>query len=239
MLPDVRQVLAAGLADGLAGRLGGGPGDIPGDRLGGGPGDRLGDGALLVVMGTVAPAAMTELAVELAPRGVRLVDAPVSGGDVGAIDATLSIMVGGNAGDVTERAPVFAALGNTITHLGPLGSGQIAKACNQIVVAATLAALGEALTLARHGELDPQLLLNVLAGGLAASRVLDVKGNNLLSRDFTPGDERIFSSRIWGLRWRWGAVYERHCRLPRQWINFLRQCAGRGTKAKTTAVSSR
>lgn len=86
------------------GRLRGGPGDIPGDRLGGGPGDRLGDGALLVVMGTVAPAAMTELAVELAPRGVRPVDAPVSGGDVGAIDATLSIMVGGNAGDVAERA---------------------------------------------------------------------------------------------------------------------------------------
>jgi 2-hydroxy-3-oxopropionate reductase len=142
---------------------------------------------LLVVMGTVSPTAVQELGVRLKKQGVRLVDAPVSGGDVGAEAGTLSIMVGGDAEDVARLQPYFAALGTTVRHLGPLGSGQLAKACNQVVVAATLSAVSEALALAAKGGLDPDVVIEVLDGGLASSQALKLKKEKWLSHDFTPG----------------------------------------------------
>jgi 2-hydroxy-3-oxopropionate reductase len=122
----------------------------------------------------------------------------VSGGDVGAEQATLSIMVGGHPSDVARVRPLLQAMGTTVDHLGPLGAGQLAKACNQIVVAATLTALSEALVLARKGGLDDRRVFAVLAGGLAGSRVLEVKGPKLLSGDFRPGGAAAFQHKDLG-----------------------------------------
>jgi len=155
-------------------------------------------GSVLVVMGTVSPVAVRDLGARLEPAGVAVVDAPVSGGDVGAEQATLSIMVGGSPEDVARVRPYLEAMGTTVDHLGPLGAGQLAKACNQIVVAATLTALSEALVLARRGGLDPQRVFAVLGGGLAASRVLEVKGPKLLGGDFRPGGAASFQHKDLG-----------------------------------------
>jgi 2-hydroxy-3-oxopropionate reductase len=155
-------------------------------------------GSVLVVLGTVSPVAVRDLGARLEPAGVAVVDAPVSGGDVGAEQATLSIMVGGRPEDVTRVRPYLEAMGTTVDHLGPLGAGQLAKACNQIVVAATLTALSEALVLARRGGLDPQRVFAVLGGGLAASRVLEVKGPKLLGGDFRPGGAAAFQHKDLG-----------------------------------------
>jgi 2-hydroxy-3-oxopropionate reductase len=158
----------------------------------------MGTGSLLVVMGTVSPVGVRELGARLEPDGVSLVDAPVSGGDVGAEQATLSIMVGGRPQDVARVRPLLEAMGTTVDHLGPLGAGQLAKACNQIVVAATLTALSEALVLARKGGLDAQRVFAVLGGGLAASRLLEVKGPKLLGGDFRPGGAAAFQHKDLG-----------------------------------------
>lgn len=140
----------------------------------------------LVIMSTCSPVAVRELAATLAGHGVDVVDAPMSGGVLGAERATLSIMVGG-APQVVERVrPVLAAAGSTITRLGDVGAGSLAKACNQMVVAATLTALAEAMVLAEREGLDRDAVLGVLSGGLAASEVLDQKRHALASDDFTP-----------------------------------------------------
>ena len=116
---------------------------------------------------------------------VRLVDAPVSGGVEGATAATLSIMLGGSDPDAERAADVLRACGRPV-HLGPLGAGEVAKACNQLVVGTTTAALAEAAELAERSGLDPAALFDVLSGGLAGSRVLDVVGPRLVSKDYTP-----------------------------------------------------
>jgi 2-hydroxy-3-oxopropionate reductase len=158
----------------------------------------MGQGSVLVVMGTVSPVGVRELGARLEPAAVAVVDAPVSGGDVGAEQATLSIMVGGRPRDAARVRPFLAAMGTTVDHMGPLGAGQLAKACNQIVVAATLTALSEALVLARKGGLDPRRVLGVLAGGLADSRVLEVKGEKLLGHDFRRGGAAAFQHKDLG-----------------------------------------
>jgi len=146
-----------------------------------------GAGDVLVDMSTIAPRVARELAAEAAARGAAMLDAPVSGGDVGAQQGTLSIMVGGDA-DALERArPALEALGTRITHVGTNGAGQVVKACNQIVVGLTLEALGEALVLGSKAGVDPRAIVEALGGGLAASRVLEVRGPKLLARDFAPG----------------------------------------------------
>jgi 2-hydroxy-3-oxopropionate reductase len=155
-------------------------------------------GALVVVMGTVSPVAVRAWAGELAADGFRVIDAPVSGGDVGAQDGTLSIMAGGSPADVESLRGVFDAMGSVTRHLGPVGSGQLAKACNQIVVATTLAALGEAVTLGAKGGLDVDSLLDVLAGGLAGSRALEVKRAKLSEHNFTPGGSAAFQHKDLG-----------------------------------------
>ena len=138
-------------------------------------------------MGTVSPQAIIELEKELKAAQIRLVDSPMSGGDVGAISATLSLMVGCDATTFEELAEVFAAIGKTIRLVGPVGAGQLTKACNQAIVAINLTALGEAITLARKSGLDTKSVFDILAGGLANSQVLNIKREKIESGDFTPG----------------------------------------------------
>jgi 2-hydroxy-3-oxopropionate reductase len=142
---------------------------------------------VLVDMSTIAPRVARELAAEAAACGAAMLDAPVSGGDVGARDGTLSIMVGGEAEALDRARPALEALGTRITHVGSSGAGQVVKACNQIVVGLTLEALGEALVLGSKAGVDPQAVVDALGGGLAASRILEVRGPKLLARDFEPG----------------------------------------------------
>lgn len=145
------------------------------------------DGALVIDMSTIEPAVSRELAEKARARGVAMLDAPVSGGDVGAHAGTLSIMVGGDAREFERARPVFEALGTTITHVGPHGAGQVVKACNQVVVGVTFAAVSEALVLGSKAGIDPAVILDVLGGGLAGNRIMVARRQNFLNHDFTPG----------------------------------------------------
>jgi 2-hydroxy-3-oxopropionate reductase len=145
------------------------------------------NGLLFVDMSTISPLVSQKVGKDLAAKGVRMLDAPVSGGERGAIDAALSIMVGGEAGDFEMALPIFQAMGKTITHLGPLGAGGFTKLANQIVVAMNLTALGEALTLARKAGLDRALTLKALGGGLAGSRCLEQKTPSYVAGSYNPG----------------------------------------------------
>ena len=145
------------------------------------------DGLIVCAMGTHLPAAMPPLAERCATRGCTLLDAPVSGGEIGAADGTLSIMVGGDASAVERARPVLEAMGRSVVRIGGSGAGQLAKACNQLIVGATIAAVAEALALARAAGVDPAIVRDALAGGFASSRVLEVHGRRMLERDFAPG----------------------------------------------------
>ncbi len=145
------------------------------------------EGLLLLDMSTISPIVSQKVGKALATRGVRMLDAPVSGGEKGAIDAALSIMVGGESADFEAALPVFQAMGKTITHLGPLGAGGFTKLANQIIVAVNLTALGEALTLARKAGLDRSLTLKALGGGLAGSKCLEQKSPNYVAGTYNPG----------------------------------------------------
>jgi 2-hydroxy-3-oxopropionate reductase len=145
------------------------------------------EGSLVIDMSTISPVVTREIAEECGARGIGWVDAPVSGGDVGARDATLSIMAGGAESDFARARPLFEALGRTIVHVGPVGSGQVVKACNQVVVALTIEAVSEALVLGSKAGVDPATIIEVLSGGMAANRVMEVRGRNFLEHDFTPG----------------------------------------------------
>jgi 2-hydroxy-3-oxopropionate reductase len=144
-------------------------------------------GHLLVDMSTIAPATAVEVDSALRERGARALDAPVSGGDKGAIAGMLSIMVGGDAEDFHRAMPLFEAMGKTIVHVGAAGAGQIVKACNQVVVAINYAAVSEALVLGAKAGVDPDKIVQVLSGGLAASRVLELKGATMVAHQFEPG----------------------------------------------------
>ena len=144
-------------------------------------------GLLYLDMSTISPLVSQKVGAALAAKGVRMLDAPVSGGEKGAIDAALSIMVGGEGGDFEAALPIFQAMGKTITHLGPLGAGGFTKLANQVIVAVNLTALGEALTLAKKAGLDRALTLKALGGGLAGSRCLEQKTPNYVSGTYNPG----------------------------------------------------
>jgi 2-hydroxy-3-oxopropionate reductase len=145
------------------------------------------DGALWIDMSTIAPATTKHVAGELAAKGVTSLDAPVSGGEKGAIDATLSIMVGGSDEAFARAQPIFAALGKNIVHVGELGAGQVTKACNQIVVGVTIEAVAEALALAELSGVDPNKVRAALLGGFAQSKILEVHGQRMIDRTFNPG----------------------------------------------------
>jgi 3-hydroxyisobutyrate dehydrogenase-like beta-hydroxyacid dehydrogenase len=146
-------------------------------------------GAIVLVMSSVSPTGVKEFGRRIAALSLgnaQVVDAPVSGGTQGAVDGTLAIMAGGDRDAFLRAEPLLRSMGTTVRHLGPLGAGSLAKACNQLVVGTTTAALAEAAELAERSGLDPAELFEVLRGGLAGSRVLDIVGPRLVSKDYTP-----------------------------------------------------
>lgn len=148
---------------------------------------RTGHGKLLIDMSSIAPAVAVAVSEGASSAGALALDAPVSGGDVGAREGTLSIMVGGPEEAFERARPLFDVLGKTVVHMGPAGAGQTAKACNQILVAVTIEAVSEALVLASKAGVDTAKLIDVLSGGLAGNRVMEVRRRNFLEHDFTPG----------------------------------------------------
>ncbi|BAU12209.1 2-hydroxy-3-oxopropionate reductase [Leptolyngbya sp. NIES-3755] len=144
-------------------------------------------GMLLIDMSTIAPATSKKIYSELQKHDIQSLDAPVSGGDIGAQQGTLSIMVGGEKSAFDRALPVLQAMGKNIVHIGEAGAGQVTKACNQIVVAMTVQAVAEALTLAKKSGVDPAKVRDALLGGFAQSRVLEVHGQRILDGTFQPG----------------------------------------------------
>ena len=144
-------------------------------------------GSLVIDMSSIDPGATRTMAAAFDARGIAMLDAPVSGGERGAIDGTLSIMVGGTDDAFRRAAPIFDALGKNVVHIGPSGAGQVAKACNQLVVAATIEAVAEALLLAERSGVDAAKVREALLGGFAGSKILEVHGQRMLDRSFAPG----------------------------------------------------
>ncbi len=171
MLPDSPDVLSVVLGD-----------DETGGVL-----SAMRPGALLIDMSTVAPATATRIAGEAARRGVWALDAPVSGGEAGAVEGVLSIMVGGEADAFAAALPLLQVLGTTVVHVGPAGSGQTVKAANQLMVAGNIQLLAEAITFLDAHGVDLASAVGVLGGGLAGSTVLQRKAAGMLAHEFTPG----------------------------------------------------
>jgi 2-hydroxy-3-oxopropionate reductase len=144
-------------------------------------------GTLVIDFSSIRPDVTAELAQTASERGFRLLDAPVSGGEAGAKNAALSIMVGGAAEDFATAKPIFDAVGKTIVHVGPNGAGQTVKAANQLIVGTNIQVLAEALVFLEAYGVDTEAAMDVLGGGLAGSMVLQQKRANMLSRSFAPG----------------------------------------------------
>jgi 2-hydroxy-3-oxopropionate reductase len=172
--PDVEQVI-----------LGGASGD--GGPAGGAVLNGLQPGSVVVDMSTISASATRRMAERLRTAGAELLDAPVSGGDVGAIAGTLSIMVGGSPAAFARVLPLFEVMGENIVHVGDSGAGQVCKACNQVVISQTIAGVGEAMLLARASGVDGAKVREALLGGFANSRVLELHGQRMLDDHYEPG----------------------------------------------------
>ncbi len=144
-------------------------------------------GALVIDMSTISPETTRSMANQFSQVGASMLDAPVSGGEVGAIAATLSIMVGGEVKNFERAKPIFECLGKNIIRVGSSGAGQVAKACNNLVAAQTIVAVAEAYLLARSCDVDPAKVREALLGGFAYSRVLELHGQRVLDNNYTPG----------------------------------------------------
>lgn len=147
----------------------------------------LAPNALIIDTGTTDVPTTRSLAQHIAKLNAAFVDAPVSGGELGAREGTLSIMAGGQASDIERARPLFEIMGKSLTHIGPAGSGQVAKSANQMIVGVTVAAVAEALYLAEQSGVDPSGIRQALLGGFAQSRILDIHGQRMIDRAFTPG----------------------------------------------------
>ena len=150
------------------------------------PAESMKPGSILVVMSSIPVETCQAQALRLGARGVGYVDAPVSGGEPGARDGTLAIMAGGDAEQVERLRDVFAAMGR-VTHIGPVGTGQMTKLANQIIVGGTMVAVAEALHFATKGGADPAAVRKALMGGFADSKILNIHGKRMVERDFVPG----------------------------------------------------
>jgi 2-hydroxy-3-oxopropionate reductase len=159
----------------------------------------FGPGGIHVDMSTIAPAAARRLAADYAARGLGWVDAPVSGGAVGAREATLAIMAGAEPAVLERVRPLLLCLGRSVVHIGPPGAGQVAKACNQLIMVAAIQAGAEAMLFARANGADLAALRTALLGGSAASRVLEVMGAKMVARDFAAGVEARLHHKDFGL----------------------------------------
>lgn len=144
-------------------------------------------GMVCVDMSTISPLGAREIARRLGERGIDFLDCPVSGGEVGAVQGTLTIMVGGRAEALEKARPVLQSMGRTITHIGDSGAGQVAKACNQIAVGVGVAAVAEVMKLAKACGVDPVPVRQALLGGFAQSRVLDIHGQRMIDDNYAPG----------------------------------------------------
>ena len=144
-------------------------------------------GSMFIDMSTIAPAVAVDLYSQFREKGIEALDAPVSGGQTGAEAATLSIMVGGNEVAFQRALPVFEKMGKNIVHIGKPGAGQTAKACNQVVVGMTIQAVAEVMTLAKKSGIDIAKVRAALLGGFAQSKILDLHGQRIIDRNFTPG----------------------------------------------------
>lgn len=166
------------------------------------------EGLIVIDMSTISPIVTRQLATRLTERGAAMLDAPVSGGDKGAIAGTLSIMVGGDEAIFSRCLPIFQTLGKNIVHVGESGAGQVVKACNQIVVALTIEAVSEALVLGSKAGVDPAKIIQVLSGGLAANRVMELRGEGMLSHSFAPGFRIRLHQKDLGIALAAGRAYE-------------------------------
>lgn len=156
-------------------------------------------GSILVDMSTIAPGTARSIAQRLTGIGVDMLDAPVSGGEAGAIAATLAIMAGGEAAVLDRVRPLFSVFGRTVVHVGGNGAGQVAKACNQMIMVGVIQAVAEALHLAQAAGADPAKVVQALSGGSAASRVLEVFGARMVHRDFAAGVEARLHHKDYGI----------------------------------------
>ena len=145
------------------------------------------EGLLVIDMSTISPVTTREFADKLATKGIRMLDAPVSGGDIGAINGTLTIMVGGQQADFDEALPVFEAMGKTITLIGDHGAGQMVKACNNMIIAQTLVAVSEAFEMAKKSGVDLNKAREALMGGFAGSKVMEIHATRIISDTYIPG----------------------------------------------------
>jgi 2-hydroxy-3-oxopropionate reductase len=161
----------------------------------GGVASKVASGSLVIDMSTIDPGATRQMAARLADNGIGMVDAPVSGGERGAIDGTLSIMAGGEDDAFARAQPVFDVMGKTVVHIGPVGAGQVCKACNQLVVGGTIEAVAEALQLARRSGVDPSRVREALLGGFAGSKILEVHGQRMLDESFQPGFRAVLHAK--------------------------------------------
>lgn len=185
-------------------------------------------GSAVVDMSTISPSATRSMAERLRAKGVEMLDAPVSGGEAGAIDGVLSIMVGGN-GDVFERVrPLFEIMGRNIVHLGDIGAGQVCKSCNQIVVSQTMAAVAEAILMAKASGVDPAKVRAALLGGSAYSKILEIHGQRMIDANFKPGFKASLHQK--DLRIVLEAAHERGLALPGAALvsQYLNALVGRG-----------
>ncbi|MFZ1389665.1 MAG: NAD(P)-binding domain-containing protein [Thiolinea sp.] len=144
-------------------------------------------GLLVIDMSTISPGATKEIAQRLAAQGLRMLDAPVSGGEAGAIAGTLTIMVGGQSADFAEALPVLSALGKTITLIGDNGAGQVVKACNNLIIAQTVIAVSESFAIAQASGVDLEKMRTALAGGFAGSKVMEVHAKRIIENNYAPG----------------------------------------------------
>ena len=142
---------------------------------------------IVIDMSTISATATQRMANLLEKKQIEMLDAPVSGGEQGAIAGSLTIMVGGKAETLNKVQPIFEVLGKQITHIGDHGAGQVAKACNQIIIAQTIVAVSEALCLAKASGVDPAKVREALSSGFASSRILEVHGKRMLEKDYNPG----------------------------------------------------
>ncbi len=144
-------------------------------------------GSLVVDMSTISPSATRVLAIRLREKGAEMLDAPVSGGEAGAVDGVLSIMVGGSGAAFEWALPLLEVMGRNIVHVGKNGAGQVCKACNQVVISQTMAAVGEAILMARASGVDPAKVRAALLGGSAYSKILEIHGQRMIDADYRPG----------------------------------------------------
>ncbi len=193
-------------------------------------------GSVLVDMETISPAVARQVAAALLTRGVEMLDAPVSGGPTGAEQATLAIMAGGKP-EVFERIkPLFACMGKTIVRVGDSGAGQITKACNQLLLLVTAHGAAEALSLAKRCGVDPAVVRDVLMGGIASSRVLEVFGKRMVERNFANGiDTRLYHK---DLHIALGLVHEHGAAAPAASVTMqhVNAAIGRGDGASDLSV---